>query len=55
MADNYYTSTFLPLKKNLRTKELSFAVPGLLSDAYAAYTAPGRALQGQIDPNTPQG
>ncbi len=55
MADNYYTSTFLPIKKNLRTKELSLAVPGLLSDAYAAYTAPSRALQGQIDTTSPQG
>ena len=39
MADKYYTSTFLPIKKNLQTKELSWAVPGLLQDAYAAYTA----------------
>lgn len=55
MADKYYTSTFLPIKKNLQTKELSWAVPGLLQDAYAAYTAPSRALQGQIDVNSPQG
>jgi len=55
MADQYYTSTFLPVKKNLQTKELSWAVPSLLGDMYSAYTAPSRALQGQLDPNTLQG
>lgn len=55
MAEQYYTSTFLPVKKNLKTKEFSLAVPTLLQDMYSAYTAPARALKGEIDPNSPQG
>lgn len=58
-ADTLQRSTILPLGKDKATGEVSMAVPGLLMGAYEsardAFTAPGRAMSGELQVMGPDG
>lgn len=55
----FQRSTILPLGKDTATGEISFAVPGLVKDAWegisSAVTAPGRAMSGELQVMGPDG
>ncbi|MGV2975688.1 hypothetical protein AB1P65_09545 [Roseibium alexandrii] len=58
-SDPYERSTILPFSRNKETGEIDMTVPGLLQDVYKAgkqaFTAPGRALAGELDLSGPGG
>jgi hypothetical protein len=51
---NYVYGALLPMRKNKKTKDVELALPGIFKDMAQAVTSPMRALEGKIDPMSPE-
>jgi hypothetical protein len=54
-SDEWHRSTFLPAAKNMRTGEVSWAVPQIGMDLIDTIMLPGDVLKGKVDPMSDEG
>ena len=52
---NYEYGTLLPFRKHKQNRTTEFAAPAIVKDLLRAFTAPGRAFEGTLDVNSPDG